>query len=128
MAIPFTTIILDKPRRLRFGMAAMCEFEQTTGLTLKDLDDDLTMDVASKILWSMLRQDEPDLTLEAVTKLVDEHADSLTSVMNAVGDAISLAFLAQGEQRPNAKAPTAKPPAGKGTRVTGVSTSPKSSR
>jgi len=128
MAIPFTTIILDKPRRLRFGMAAMVEFEQITGLQLKDLEADLTMDVASKMLWCMLRQDDADLTLADVLKLVDEHAKDLTSVMNSVGTALRMAFISEDDKLPNAKTPTASHPAGKNAGVMGGSTSPRSSR
>jgi len=106
--IPFITITLDRPRRLRFGMSSMLEFEGVTGLKLRDLDSDLSMDVTAKLLWVMLRQDEPTLTLEQVCLLVDEHAASLTDIITAVSQAVSAAFTT-GDELPNAPAPVQKP-------------------
>ena len=58
MAIPFIMINLDRPRKLRFGMGAMVEFEQLTGIKLMELNDEMSMDVCSKILWIMLKQED----------------------------------------------------------------------
>jgi hypothetical protein len=91
MAIPFVMINLDKPRKLRFGMGAMVQFEQLTGIKLMSLDDEMSFDVMAKMLWVMLRQEEPDLTLEQVCDLVDEHADSVMDVTNAVSEALQVA-------------------------------------
>ena len=104
--IPFTTITLDRPRRLRFGMLAMVAFEQETGIRLTSLDDELSVATVAKILWVMLRQDEPTLTFEQVCTLVDEHTDNLAEVMTAVTTAIQAAF-GSGDDRPNAAAPAA---------------------
>jgi hypothetical protein len=104
--IPFTTITLDRPRRLRFGMSAMCEFEALTGIRLTSLDDELSVATVAKILWVMLRQDEPTLTFEQVCTLVDEHTDNLTDVMTAVTTAVQAAF-GTGDDHPNAAAPAA---------------------
>ena len=105
--IPFTTITLDRPRRLRFGMSAMCEFEQLTGIRLTSLGDDISMDTLSKLLWVMLKQDEPTLTLQETCALVDENTDDLNAVITAVGQAIQSAFAAGGS-RPNALPPPRK--------------------
>ena len=106
MAIPFITITLDRPRRLRFGMQAMVAFEQETGIRLTSLDDELSVATVAKILWVMLRQDEPTLTFEQVCALVDEHTDNLTDVMTAVTTAVQAAF-GTGDDHPNAAAPAA---------------------
>ena len=107
--IPFTTIQLDRPRRLRFGMSAMCEWEQLTGIKLTSLDDELSVATVAKILWVMLKQDEPTLTFEQACALVDEHTDNLSDVMTAVTTAIQAAF-GTGDAHPNAPAPAAARP------------------
>jgi hypothetical protein len=100
MAIPFIMINLDKPRKLRFGMGAMVEFEQVTGIKLMELGDEMSMDVCSKILWIMLRQEDKALTLEKTCELIDEHADSITEVIAAITKAIKAAFQKESD-RPN---------------------------
>ena len=106
MAIPYVNINLDRPRRLRFGMGAMCEFEALTGIRLTSLDDELSVATVAKILWVMLRQDEPTLSFEQVCTLVDEHTDNLTEVMTAVTTSIQAA-VGTGDDHPNAAAPAA---------------------
>ncbi len=106
--IPFITINLDKPRKLRFGMGAMSEFEQLTGMKLQDIDEDMPLEMAAKILWVMLKQEDPDLTLRDVYQLVDDHADSIQSVISKVAEAVVVAFSPEGK-RPNAPTPAKKP-------------------
>ena len=103
MAIPFITINLDKPRKLRFGMGAMVEFEQITGIKLMSLGDEISIDTASKILWVMLKQEDETLTLKEMLNLIDDYADNITSVMEKVTQAIQSAF--QSGERPNAGKP-----------------------
>ncbi len=92
MPVPFKIIQLDRPRKLRFGMAAAVEFEQTTGLKLASLDDEITMDTMANLLWIMLKQEDAALTLAETTRLVDEYSTGLIDVTNAVREAITLAF------------------------------------
>ena len=106
MAIPFTTITLDRVRHLRFGMASMVEFEQLTGIKVTSIGNDMDMQVMSKLLWVMLRQDEPELTLEQTCRLVDDNVDDLAAVMASVAAAIQAAFGTP--KSPNAKTPAKK--------------------
>lgn len=92
MAIPFVIINLDKPRKLRFGMGAMVEFEQLTGLKLTSMSDEMSMDMCSKILWIMLKQEDKELTLDDTINLIDEYADNLNDVIESVTKAIQAAF------------------------------------
>jgi len=102
MAIPFTMINLDKPRKLRMGMGAMVEFEQLTGIKITEIESEISMDVCAKLLWVMLKQDEPELTLEGTWKLVDDNADNLNDITLAVGAAITAAFQQSGKLPPTA--------------------------
>lgn len=104
MAIPFIMINLDRPRKLRFGMGAMVEFEQLTGIKLMELNDEMSMDICSKILWIMLKQEDKELTLQKTCELIDEYAESITEVITAITKAIEAAF--QKESGP----PNANPP------------------
>ena len=104
MAIPFIVINLDKPRKLRFGMGAMVEFEQLTGIKLMELNDEMSMDVCSKILWTMLKQEDKELTLEKTCELIDEYAESITDVIAAITRAIEAAFQKE-TTSPNVKPP-----------------------
>lgn len=101
--IPFEMINLDKPRRLRFGMRAIMEFEQVTGIKLMEMDG--SPQTMINVLWFMLQQDEPGLTLESVCNLVDDHAESLAEVFEKIEKVLNGAFP---EPDPNAKAPTAQ--------------------
>ncbi|QRN84838.1 hypothetical protein JR334_07575 [Clostridia bacterium] len=102
MAIPFIMMSLDKPRKLRFGMGAMVEFEQLTGIKLMELNDEMSMDVCSKLLWIMLKQEDKELTLEKTCELIDEYAESITEVITAITKAIEAAFQKE-TNHPNVK-------------------------
>lgn len=102
--IPYIEITLDKPRKLRFGMGASLNFERTTGIKLTQIEDEMSFDICAKLLHSMLKQEDPELTFEQTVTLVDEHADSLLDVMTAVTGAIEAAF-STGSKSPNDKTP-----------------------
>lgn len=97
-------INLDKPRKLRFGMGAMVEFEQLTGIKLMELNDEMSMDVCSKLLWIMLKQEDKELTLQKTCELIDEYAESITEVITAITKAIEAAFQKE-SGHPNANPP-----------------------
>ena len=102
--IPFVMINLDKPRRLRFGMSAMLEFEQLTGLKLMELS--VTPETYAKVLWVMLKQDDPDITLKQTAELVDDYAESVVDVIQIVDGLMDSVFPKVKD--PNAKAPAAQ--------------------
>lgn len=101
MAIPFVMLTLDRPYKLRFGMSAMVEFEQLTKIKLMEISEEMSVDVAAKLLWVMLKQEDQAMTLERSCQLVDEYADSINDVMSAVTKAIEAAFRG-GDKSPNA--------------------------
>ena len=106
--IPFIVIELDRPRKLRFGMGAMIEFEQLTKKKITELtDDDMSGELLANILWIMLRQEQPELTLKQVCDIVDDYADNMTDVVSKVTEAINAAFASKSESK-NAKATARK--------------------
>lgn len=103
--IPFVMIELDKPRKLRFGMSAVVEFEQITGIKITDLDEEsMSGSLCAKLLWIMLKQDDPAIGLPDVCKLIDDNCDSLVTVMEKVGEAIRAAFEVKGGEKNARKA------------------------
>lgn len=105
MPIPFEIINLDKPRRLRFGAGAIIEFEKTTGIKLRAMDN--SPDMYFKALWVMLKQDEPTLTLADVCQLVDDYADNVGEVILLIDKVLSEVFP-EVPQDPNLQTPTKK--------------------
>jgi len=103
MAIPFVIINLDKPRKLRFGMGAMVEFEQLTGVKITSLDEDnISMELLAKVLWVMLKNEDKELTFNDVLNLVDDNADDLSYIMETVTKAMQAAFGTETKQAKNA--------------------------
>ena len=88
MAIPFVTIKLDKTYQLRFGMRAMVEFEQTSGKKLMELNEEMSVETACQMLWIMLKKDRPELTLMEVCDLVDDYAQNIMDIVDAVTEAV----------------------------------------
>jgi len=104
MPIPFKIIELDKPRKLRFTTGAMVEFEDLTKTKLTELDTSVSITILIKLLWVMLKQEEPGLTQEQVQNLIDEYSDDVKSIIEEAIEAVQMAF---GENK-NPKRPTAK--------------------
>lgn len=91
-AIPFMVIDLDKPRKLRLGMAAIVEYEMVTGEKVMGINKDSNMGTLMRLMWIMLKQEEPEMTFEQCLKLVDEYGGNLTEIMLIIGEVISMAF------------------------------------
>jgi len=110
MAMPFITIVLDKPRHLRFGMGAMVEFEQLTGQKILTLDlENIGITDAAYLLLSGLRHEDKELTLEKMLAIIDDNIepDGLMELIEPAMKALYKAFDT-GEQPKNGKAPKAK--------------------
>lgn len=102
MPIPFKMIDLDKPRKLRFTTGAMIEFEDLTKIKLTELDTNISITTLIKLLWVMLKQEEPNLTQKQVQNLVDEYTDDVKPVMESAIEAVQMSFGV----RKNPKKPT----------------------
>ncbi len=63
-SIPIT---LDKPRKLRFDFNAMAIFQDTTGVSPLNMGAKMMEPKNLRaLLWACLRDDDPDITIEAV--------------------------------------------------------------
>ena len=92
--IPFVTINLDKPRRLRYGLGASITFEQMSGVKLASIGDDgdVPMKTMAYLLLAGLSHEDKDLTLDKVVQIVDDYADDLASVIGKITEAINAAY------------------------------------
>lgn len=106
MAIPFVTIELDKPYKVRFGMGAQIQYEQLSGKTIPELGIEMQtgMSVTSlnHVLYVMLENQIEGLTLTKVAELVDDYAD-LNKITDDIVKAINAAY-------PEAQDPNEIPP------------------
>ena len=95
-------IILDKPRRLRFGNAALFRFEEQSGEDLLALAKTpkrfQSFRLQNILLWAGLRDDDPTLELEDINEILDvyqgEGGDRLkvvTTMMEALQKSEALA-------------------------------------
>ena len=99
MATPFVMIDLDKPRKLRFTMGAMVEFEQLTGLAILRDGIPQSVDNYSKALWVMLRQEDPELTMEQLMKIIDEHTNGIFDVVKKIDEAMAAGINTTGKAK-----------------------------
>jgi hypothetical protein len=90
--IPFVMLSLDCPRKLRFGMGAVCEFQDLTGIPLMQLDEEMGVEMALKATWVMLRQEIPDLSWEDACRLIDNYAPDMPTVLEKTAEAVRIAF------------------------------------
>jgi hypothetical protein len=63
---------LDRPRRLKLGLNAICEFEQLTGSRFFEMADrPLSLLEVRALLYVGLRADDPSLTIEQTGDLIE---------------------------------------------------------
>jgi len=74
MAIPNVIYMLDKERHLRWTIRARIEFEKTTKIMLAEFPKYATTENFMKVCYTILKQEDQDLTLEKVIDLVEEHS------------------------------------------------------
>lgn len=77
-------IKLDKERTILFNLNAMAEFEEVTGKSFfseQDLDNLTAKDVRA-MLWTGLKHEDPDLTLEDVGEMI--HVGNMAEIMEGL--------------------------------------------
>lgn len=86
------TIVLDKPRTLRYGMNALAKIEDITGKSILSLDlNKVGIKDLLGIVYGGLYHEDKTLTPEKVGDLIDEYSD-LASIAEKIGEALTLAF------------------------------------
>lgn len=90
-ARPDVTIILDKPRTLRFTLNAMCAFEEATGKNIfSNALNNLSAKEIRALLWACLTDEDPTLTIEQVGGLIT--LDNMTEVAEKLNEALAVAM------------------------------------
>lgn len=86
------TIILDRPRTLRYGLNALAKVEDITGKNIMGLDlNNVSIKDLLAIIYAGLYHEDKELTVEKVGDLIDEHSN-ITEVAEKLGEAFTEAF------------------------------------
>lgn len=97
---PYVTVELDKPRRLRYGINALCMIEDILGKPLTKLDtDNLSIKDMRTVIYCGLAGDDKELTPEKVGDLIDEYS-SLEEISKQMTEALKLSFGPKNTQGP----------------------------
>lgn len=94
------TIVLDKPRTLRYGMNALAKIETITGKSILALDlDKVSIRDLLAIVYGGLYHEDKTLTIEKVGDLIDEYSN-LTDIAEKLGEALTEAFGGEKTEKP----------------------------
>lgn len=77
------TITLDRERVLRLNLWAAMQFKKVTGRDVSEMEEGSMEDQAT-FIWACLYEDDPELTVEQVAKLV--HFDDLERITEAIAE------------------------------------------
>ena len=89
---PYVTFELDKPRRLRYGINALCMLEDVLGKPLAKLDTgDLAMKDLRAIIYCGLVNDDKSLTPEVVGDLIDDYSN-LNEALAKMNEAFTISL------------------------------------
>lgn len=92
MAKQSITIILDKPRGLRYGMNALVKIEELLGKPITKLDfDNISINDMRTIIYAGLYHEDKELSPEIVGDLIDEYSD-ISTAAEKLGEAMTEAF------------------------------------
>ena len=86
------TIILDRPRTLRYGLNALAKVEDIMGKNIMGLDlNNVSIKDLLAIIYAGLYHEDKELTVEKVGDLIDEYSN-ITEVAEKLGEAFTEAF------------------------------------
>ena len=81
--VPMVTITLDRERSLRLDLNAIVEFEEAAGKRLAEIGNHPTPRDIRILLWACLLDEDPDLTIRDVGRMV--HPGSIQDITDAIG-------------------------------------------
>lgn len=75
MSMAFIPVELDRPRKIVFGWGALKLFKKIYGKSLfkVDFDNEDIEDIVPLVFYCGLAHEDPELTVERVTQLIDEN-------------------------------------------------------
>lgn len=85
-AAPKVEIILDKTRFLQFTFGVAKKFKEMTGKPINEIDESMTFDEISTLMFLMLQVEDKDLTLEQCDDLLHvgnvlEYSEKIAELM-----------------------------------------------
>jgi hypothetical protein len=87
-AAPFVEIMLDKPRKMQFTFGVAKKFKEHTGKSITDIDENMTFDEVTVLLYLTLRVEDKELTQEQADDLfhvanLEEYTEKLLTLIGA---------------------------------------------
>ena len=99
----YVIIELDKERKLRFGMYALCVVEDKLDKNISQVDfNKLSMKDLATFIYAGLKHEDDSLTVDKVIELIDDYSD-INTVGTKLGEAITIAFGNNAGKKPIAK-------------------------
>ncbi len=103
-------IQLDKPRKVKFGSAAVLEFKRVSGFDIASVGRDIGLATIIYLVYAGLYGCDPSTTLEHTSDLIDSYVDAGGSSVE-LGKAIGEALVASGWLGRPTSGETSKPSA-----------------
>jgi len=86
---PFVMFELDRERKFRFTLNNLVEFEELTGVSVEGAFGNMSL--MRKILWLGFRNEDPELTEEALGDMIDT-VPKLFELFEATGPILGIDF------------------------------------
>ena len=100
-------IILDRPRRLKYGFNAMCEFEAKMGQAIGEAlsEKNIGFQTTRALLWAGLIWESPAITLEEAGEMIDAvpESEAEPSTTGRFQYVLERVMIAQGVDQAQAK-------------------------
>ena len=91
--IPYVEIILDKPRRLRYGMNQLVALEKELGGPISSLENQqIGVTELRLLVWAGLIWEDASMTPERAGEIIDTSEMNVQEIIEKVGEALQAAF------------------------------------
>jgi len=101
----YVDIELDKPRRLRYDLNALCELEDRFNKPimelLKDVGQNMSIKLVRTLVWAGLIHEDKDLTEAQVGEMID--LSNIIEVQEKLTEALSTSFSGKNPKGPVTK-------------------------
>ncbi|KAA0957693.1 hypothetical protein FQ085_06485 [Planococcus sp. ANT_H30] len=88
-------IKMDKERNLKFGMNAVVKLEKDLGMSIAEMQDEMSMENLMKITFYGLKWEDKKLNFDDIGDLMDaaiEHYETFAAVIELVMEAFTATF------------------------------------
>jgi hypothetical protein len=101
---------LDRPRRIRFTVNAICDLERKAGGSIVTLfEQSPGFDLIRAMLWAGLKWEDRILTVEATGELMQKYLEgggALENIVKVIGEALAASGIVAKKEEPDGADPT----------------------